>query len=195
VDEERGLKWDVVLHMNHADGETIPQLRANLDVGFDLPLAHSSVWLRNSAGVADGERSNPYANFFFGGFGNNYVDSGPEKRYREHYAFPGFDINGIGGRSYSRHMVEWNLPPYVFESVGTPAFYLTWLRPAVFATALWTEPANSSLRQRYTNLGAQVDLRFSVLHWYTMTLSLGYAVGYHNSERAGSEWMVSLKIM
>jgi hypothetical protein len=28
-----------------------------------------------------------------------------------------------------------------------------------------------------------------------MTLSVGYAVGYQGSRRAGSEWMISLKIM
>jgi len=28
-----------------------------------------------------------------------------------------------------------------------------------------------------------------------MTLSIGYAVGYQGSQRAGSEWIVSLKIM
>jgi hypothetical protein len=92
-------------------------------------------------------------------------------------------------------MLEWNLPPYVFESVGTPGFHLAWLRPAAFASALWTEPGNSSLRKRYSNLGAQIDLRFSVMHWYEMTLSFGYAVGYRGSDRAGSEWMVSLQVM
>jgi hypothetical protein len=195
VDGEKGLTWDVVLSANHAGGQIIPQARADLDVGFALPLAHSSIWLRNSAGVADGERSDPFANFYFGGFGNNYVDNAAEKRYREHYAFPGFEINEIGGRSYTRHMLEWNLPPRVFESVGTPAFHLAWLRPAVFASALWTEPGNASLRRRYASLGGQIDLRFSVLHWYDMTLSLGYAVGYRGSQRAGNEWMISLKIM
>jgi hypothetical protein len=34
-----------------------------------------------------------------------------------------------------------------------------------------------------------------VLHWYEMTLSAGYAVGYRNSNRAGGEWMISLKIL
>jgi len=43
--------------------------------------------------------SNPYANFFIGGFGNNYVDARVEKRYREYYAFPGFGLNEISGRS------------------------------------------------------------------------------------------------
>jgi hypothetical protein len=44
-------------------------------------------------------------------------------------------------------------------------------------------------------VGAQTDLKFSVLHWYDMTLSVGYAVGFQSGKRAGSEWMISLKIM
>jgi len=198
VDDEKGIKWDVVLDANYANSNLTPLLHANLDYGWALPLPNSSVWLRNSAGAADGDRSDPLANFFFGGFGNNYVDGGefrPEKRYREYYAFPGFKINEIGSRSYVRNMVEWNLPPYVFESAGTQAFHLAWLRPALFGSVMWTEPGNTSQRVRYANLGAQVDLKLSMLHWWDLTLSVGYAAGYREGQRAGSEWMISLKLL
>jgi len=92
-------------------------------------------------------------------------------------------------------MLELNLPPAVFESVGTPAFHLAWLRPALFASALVTDPGDSANRARYNNVGAQADLRFTVLHWYEMTLSLGYAAGLRGTAKSGDEWMVSLKIM
>jgi hypothetical protein len=195
VDDEKGIVANGVLLTNYANDRAIPQLRGGLDFGVPLPLGHSSLWLRNAAGVAHGDRADPYANFFLGGFGNNYVDARGEKRYREYYSFPGFGLNEIAGRSFTRHMLEANLPPYVFESVGTPAFYLAWLRPALFASTVWTDPADAELRTRYGNVGAQMDLRLSVLHWYEMTLSVGYAVGYRAGTRAGDEWMVSLKIM
>jgi hypothetical protein len=195
VDDEKGITADLVGAVSFADGKTFPQLRGKLDFGFALPFAHGSLWLRNAAGVSGGDRESPYANFYFGGFGNNYVDSRNEKRYREHYAFPGFDIDELGGRSFSRNMAELNLPPVVFESVGTPVFHLAWLRPAVFASVLWTDPASSERRSRNQSVGLQFDLRFSVLHWYEMTLSAGYAAGYRGGTRAGDEWMVSLKIM
>ena len=95
------------------------------------------------------------------------------QRYREYYSLPGFEIDEISGLNFVREMVEWNLPPIVFESAGTPSFHLTWLRPGVFATALWTDVGNSTQRQNYASVGGQVDLRFSVLHWYDMTLSVG----------------------
>ena len=195
VDDEKGVLANAVVLGNHADNRTIPQLRGGLDVGIALPIGHASLWLRNAAGVAHGERSDPYANFYIGGFGNNYVDARTEKRYREYYAFPGFGLNEINGRSFTRHMLEANLPPRVFESLGTPAFHLAWLRPAVFASALWTDPGDPANRTRYANIGAQLDLRFSVLHWYEMTLTAGYAVGYRAGVRTGDEWMISLKIM
>lgn len=195
VDDEKGVTWEVVLNANHVNGKTIPQLRGTLDLGIALPIPHASLWLRNAAGISDGDRGDPFATFFLGAFGNNYVDRRSVKRYREHYAFPGFDLDEIGGRSFARHMVEANLPPVVFESAGTPAFYLNWLRTSVFASALWTDPERSTLRKRFGNVGAQADLRFSVLHWFDMILSVGYAVGYRGPGRAGDEWMVSLKIM
>jgi hypothetical protein len=195
VDDEKGVLGNAVLYSNYVDSRFVPQLLGTFDFGVPLPPAHSSLWLRTAAGAARGDANDPYANFFFGGFGNNYVDANrPEKRYRQFDAFPGFEINEISGRRFARAMGEVNLPPYIFESVGTPAFYLAWLRPAVFASVLRTS-RDTKQGGRYANAGAQVDLRFSVLHWYDMTLSLGYAVGYRGGERAGHEWMVSLKIM
>jgi hypothetical protein len=92
-------------------------------------------------------------------------------------------------------MVEWNLPPIVLESVGTPGFYLNWLRPAVFVAGLWTDPGHASVRKDYQSVGTQADLHFSVLHWYDMTLSVGYALGLQGGRRTDSEWMISLKIL
>jgi hypothetical protein len=151
--------------------------------------------VRSAAGVASGDHSNPVANYYFGGFGNNYVDDGNVKRYREYSSLPGFKIDEVSALSFVRELVEWNLPPVVFESVGTPGFYLNWLRPAVFAAGLWTDPGHSALSKNYASVGTQTDLHISVLHWYDMTVSVGYAVGYIGSRRASSEWMISLKIM
>jgi hypothetical protein len=194
VDDEKGVAWNVMLKVNRVKEETPTQLWATFDYGIPL-LAHSSVWLRSAAGVGTGHRDNPVANFYFGAFGNNYVDNGVVKRYREYDSMPGFGIDEISGLNFARQMVEWNLPPIVFESLGTPALYLNSLRPAVFASALWTDVSNSARRNDYQNVGAQADLRFSVLHWYDMTLSVGYAVGFHGSRRSGDEFMISLKIL
>jgi hypothetical protein len=195
VDDEKGIAWKLIYLGSRVNGQVTPQLYGTLDLGYPLPLPNSSIWSRTAAGAANGDYNTTVANFYFGGFGNNYVDDGPIQRFREYYSMPGFGLQAISGLKFVKEMVEWNVPPVVFEDVGTPSFYLTWLRPTVFAAGLWTEPTSPGLRQSYSSIGAQGDLRFTVLHWYDMTLSVGYAVGYHGTQRAGSEWMVSLKIL
>lgn len=194
VDDEKGVAWEVVVKGNKVRDEYPTLVRGGFDYGIPLPLAHSSIWLRSAAGIGTGRPDDPVANFYFGGFGNNYVDRLSVKRYRDYSSMPGFDLDEIGGLNFARQMIEWNLPPVIFESVGTPAFYLNWLRPAVFATGLWTDVTSAARRQNYQSVGTQVDLRFSVLHWSEMTLSVGYALGFRDAHRASSEWMVSLKI-
>lgn len=195
VENERGMAWEMVGSVDRVATELIPRVRGSFDFGIPLPLKYSSIWLRNDAGLADGDREDPFANFFLGGFGNNYVDNRAIQRYREHYAFPGFDLNEIGGRNFIRHIVDWNLPPIVFQRVGSPGFHLTWLRPAIFGSVLVTDLDSSEHRTHYQNLGAQVDLRFTVMHRHNMTLSFGYAVGFQERNREGSEWMISLRIL
>ncbi|MDH5501627.1 MAG: hypothetical protein OEY72_11075, partial [Gammaproteobacteria bacterium] len=195
VDDEKGFTWRLGAAANQVDGDTIPKFLGAFDFGFTLPWKHSSIWLRNSAGAAIGDPTDEFANFFFGGFGNNYVDRADVKRYREFYALPGYELNEIPGRNFYRAMLEWNLPPLRFERVGTPGFYLSWARPALFVSSLATNVDRSDLRQDATSAGAQVDFRFTILSRMDMTFSVGYAVGFDGSARSGDEFMISLKIL
>ena len=102
VDEETGTKWNLAFLGRVVDGEAVPKLYATFDRGLAVPFEHSSIWLRSAAGYSPRSRAEPFANFFFGGFGNNYVDYQNEKRYREYYSFPGADLNAIGGGTSGR---------------------------------------------------------------------------------------------
>lgn len=195
VDEEKGYRWDVVFAGDRVKGDTFPKLYANFDLGLALPLKHSSIWLRSSAGYSSGDRDEPFANFFFGGFGNNWVDHREEKRYRESYSFPGVELNEIGGTNYGKAMVEWSLPPIRFRRVGSPGLYVTWARPAVFATVLATNVDDASARRIVTDVGSQLDFRFTVLSHLEMTLSAGYALALEEGAPARHEYMVSLKVL
>jgi hypothetical protein len=196
VDDEKGFKWRVIAAATNVDGDDIPKFFGNFDFGFALPWGHSSVWLRNSAGIAIGDVDDPFANFFLGGFGNNYVDRGDIKRYRHEYALPGFELNEFGGRNFVRSMIEWNLPPVRFRNIGGERFYLSWARPAIFATTLVTNSDDSALRRNVSSVGAQVDFRFTVLSRLDMTISVGYAVGFgDNIVGSPDEFMLSLKIL
>lgn len=194
VDHEKGFRWDVVGYADHARSDFVPKIRAGLDFGFALPLKHSSIWLYNAAGIADGDRDNSLANWFFGAYHNNYVDDGEIKRYREFHSFPGFDIDEIQGQDFARSLLEWNLPPVTFKEVGTPGFYLSWIRTALFAGVLVTDIGDREFEETYSNFGIQADLHFTIVHRLPMTLSVGFAQGYIDGQRVDDEWMISLKI-
>jgi hypothetical protein len=195
VDEETGYNWFVLGHLYGANGDLIPGIIGQLDFGHALPLGHSSIWLRNAAGASSGDREDPLANAYFGGFGNNYVDNGSVKRYRDVLSMPGFELNSLGGKSFVKSMLEWNLPPLRFESLGTPGFYSSWARSAIFATALVTEPQNGEFRQDAYDVGMQVDFQLQVMHRLTMMLSFGYARGFAGNGLGEDEFMVSLKVL
>jgi hypothetical protein len=195
VDDETGVRWSGRVQ-GRSDGQTaVPRILGTYDRGIPLPIGHSSVWLRTAAGVSPADRDNPFANFYFGGFGNNYVDHGNEKRYREHYAFPGLELNEVGGRNFLKSTVEWNLPPLRFARLGTPALYATWLRPAVFAGALATNVDARAVRRSTYDAGVQADLRTIMLSELEMTFSVGAAVAVEQGRRPGRELMFSLKIL
>jgi hypothetical protein len=196
VTEEKGRAWELAFAGDRAGGTSYPKLLGSLDEGFALPLKHSSIWLRGAGGFCPGcDPDEPFANFFFGGFGNNWVDHRPEQRYRTWHSFPGIEINEVGGRNFARGMLEWNLPPLRFRSAGKPGFYVTWARPALFASVLGTDLDDGSRRQTLGSAGAQVDLRMFVLHRLEMTLSFGYAAAFEEGFRPRHQGMISLKVL
>jgi hypothetical protein len=93
-------------------------------------------------------------------------------------------------------MLEWNLPPVRFRRVGTPGFFLSWARPALFVTALSTNLDDSELRRDVSSAGIQIDFRFTILSRLNMTLSFGYARGFGDDLiEDNDEFMVSLKVL
>ena len=195
VDEEKGQKAGLSLHVDRANGEFFARVHGTYDVGAALPLGHSSVWLRSSAGFSPQDPDEPFANFFFGGFGNNYVDRGDEKRYREYYSFPGTDLNAIGGRNFVKSLAEWNLPPLRFSRAGTPGAYLAWMRPAIFVGGIVTNVDDEPSRRRALTAGGQLDFRFTILSALDLTLSAGAAVAVSPGEQTRKEAMVSLRVL
>jgi hypothetical protein len=193
VDEEKGYKWSLHGGGNYADSSLTPYAYGRFDFGVALPLHHSSIWLRSYAGGADGDKDDEFANFYFGSFRNNWVDHQDVKRYREPFAFPGFNIDRLNGRTFAKGVLEWNLPPVRFQRAGVADFFLSWARPAIFAMALSTNPEDDS--NEYYNIGTQIDFQFNVLSRMPMTFSVGYAYATRDGGNSDSEIMASLKIL
>jgi len=49
VDAEAGYTWSLKAHLYSAAGEAIPSIGGTYNVGFPLPLDHSSIWLRTGS--------------------------------------------------------------------------------------------------------------------------------------------------
>jgi hypothetical protein len=195
VDDEAGQRWSVTARADSPDRSPVTKVYATYDRGFPLALGHSSIWVRSAAGLSPQSSDDPFANFYFGAFGNNYVDHRDEKRYREYYAFPGIPIDAISGRNFGKSMVEWNLPPVRFKRAGTPGFYVSWMRPAVFAGGLVTNMDLPGVRRTAGDLGGQLDFRLTVLSNLDMTLSAGAAAAVDGDGRSHGELMFSLKVL
>jgi hypothetical protein len=195
VDDEKGYRWQVISDNNYVNKQIYPRLFAIFDYGLPLAWNHSSVWIRSSTGYSFVRHQEPFANFYLGGFGNNWIDHLSEKRYREYYSFPGVELNELGGLNYAKMMLEWNLPPLRFRHWGSTFLYLSWARLSMFSTALLMDYDRLPQRRLISNLGSQLDFRFIALSHLNLTFSLGYAVAFEKSDAISDEVMISLKIL
>jgi hypothetical protein len=195
VDYEKGVAWRFISSATYVLQDVHPRFVTNLHYGLLLPIPHSSIWLRGSAGYSPGDRFNPFDNFFFGGFGNNWIDHGAIKRYRDYQSFPGTELNEIAGTNYGRLMTEWTLPPLRFRKAGMASFYCTWARLALFSTGLVTNLDDELYRGEFANVGAQTDFMFTMMSHWSLTLSFGYAVAFGDGRKPSDEYMISLKIL
>jgi hypothetical protein len=195
VDAEKGVLASVTAHSSYARTTAFPLVYGTLDGGIPLFQDHSSLWVRTAGGYSFGDPDQSFSNFYFGGFGNNWVDHGDIRRYREETSFPGAELNSIAGSDFARVLVEWNPPPLRFRRLGVPAFYCTWARLAVFTGGLLTDIGTPDLTARAGSVGAQVDFRLVLFSNLSSTLSFGYARAAAERMRATEEFMVSLKIL
>ncbi len=195
VDDERGLSWSAGTRVNYAHGDVLPRLHGRFDAGFALPLDHSSLWVRTAAGKSfSGESDDPFANFYFGGFGNNWVDYRDVQRYRSPSSFPGVKISEVGGSDFARSTLEWTLPPVRFRSLGVPSLYANWARLSLFTSGLMTNITEGQ-RQELVSIGGQIDLSLVLFSNMDATLSVGYARAFEERSLLSDEYLLSLKLL
>jgi hypothetical protein len=195
VDFEKGIGWTLGAAADRVSSDTFPRLYGTYDYGFLLPLDHSSLWLRSAAGKSFGQRSNPFSNFYFGAFGNNWIDYREPRRYRDQDSFPGRKLNEVGGNDFVKETLEWTLPPLRFQRVGVPGLYTNWARLALFTGGLVTDITSSDARRRQFDLGAQVDFSLVMFSNLESMFSVGYAVAREPGRGSSNEVMVSLRLL
>ena len=193
VDDEKGVKWGVYSRVYYARGG-FPRVWGNYDRGLLLPR-NSALWLRTSAGKSLGDFTSPFSSFYFGAFGNNYVDHQETSRYREYYSFPGVGIDQIAARSFAKVLAEYNLPPKRFREFGATWCYVNWARLTLFSSGLFTNFTSAPSRNYYANLGTQLDFRVVLFTYLNTTVSGGYAAAADKNGHVSTEYMFSLRIL
>jgi hypothetical protein len=195
IQAEKGVKFSLSSYNSLINGELYPMVWAGIDYGILLPWDHSSVWLRASGGVSFGDRAESNSYFFFGGFGNNWVDHQKVERYREYYSFPGVELNDIGGTNFVKGTLEWTLPPLRFSSMGWPSFYANWASLSLFGSGIATNVDPDYEGRELANAGAQINLKIVFFSSLQTTLSAGYAFAFEEGRGPEEELMLSLKIL
>lgn len=195
IEDEEGTEWQLNSGLTYAGGKGYTQVYGTYDRGFLLPIHNSSIWFRGSAGKAFGNPTSPFANFFFGGFGNNWVDHGSISRFRDYYSFPGVKLDQIGASSFTKLLTEWDLPPVRFRRVGSTVLYVNWARLSLFSSGMAANLGRANGRQEFGNLGAQIDFRTVLFTYFKSTFSTGYALARDNLGKVSGEYMISLKIL
>jgi len=194
IDDEYGVDWTAATGLDRAGGDLFPRVYGTWDHGFLLPQEHASLWLRTAAGKSWGDHANAFSNFFFGAFGNNWIDYQEVRRYHEAYSFPGLELNEAGGNDFGRLQVEWMSPPLRFRRAGVPSMYANWARLGVFSSGLITDMGNSQFRRTLWDVGAQADFSLVLFSNLESTLSVGAATAFEQGRRR-NEAMLSLKLL
>jgi hypothetical protein len=195
VEVERGLKMGLFSNATFARDDVFPKVYGKFDVALPLPFDHSSLWVRGAAGTSFGDRNQSLGNFYFGGFGNNWVDYQEVRRFREYYSFPGTELNEIGGSNFAKGQLEWTLPPVRFRRFGLPALYLNWAQLALFGSGVVTNLDLPDEQERVVDFGGQLDVKLVIFSNLESTLSFGYAAAVREHQRPTDEFMASLKIL
>ena len=105
------------------------------------------------------------------------------------------EINELGGQNFTKGLVEWDLPPLRFRRLGGSSLYATWMRLAFFTGVVATDLDRDDLRQTVGTLGAQLNLRVTILSYLKATMSVAYAVALQDGRRPSYEFFASLKIL
>ncbi len=208
VDAEKGVKSSLTLSSAATQGNFFPKINGNIDFGIQLPLDHTSLWLRNSFGNSFSKKVNPFTRFGFASFGNNYIDNASSKMYRGSFSFAGISYDSeksIIAKSYYKSTLELLLPAINYRKLGFFNLFATYSHPTIFAGTLFTKnyddksinmgSSEKENSETFRNLGFQIDTKLVMFSHLSSTLSFGWARAFSvgNDYKEYDEWMVSLK--
>jgi hypothetical protein len=208
VDAEKGIKSSLTLSNSITEGNFFPKINGTLDMGFQLPVDHTSFWIRNAFGNSFSKKINPFTRFGFASFGNNYIDNAASKMYRGSFSFAGLSYDSeksIIAKSFFKTTLELALPPIRYRKLGFFNFFATHSHATIFAGGLFTknydttvvldQVSNVEYSESFRNIGFQIDTKLVMFSHLSSTFSFGWARAFEieNDHKSYDEWMISLK--
>lgn len=192
VDNEQGTKWTATLmtfHVNPQDMKHVGGIHLEWESYRTWKWPHNIIMLNLSAGIRHVIDYMPQGKFYFGGFGNRYLENDPVEQYRKVFRFPGIPIYSIPAKQFGKITIENKLPPLRFGKACLGHHYLSHLDATIFAQGLAIE---RNWQSTWIDLGAQIN--FQLKHWYNLesTISLGLARAWHCGQDSW-EWFISFK--
>ncbi len=152
---------------------------------------HNVFHFKIAAGYHHDNKNLIQSRFYFGGFGNRYVENEKVKQYRKVFRFPGIPIYSLSTDRFVKIIFENNLPPIRFGSLGVGAHFINHLDFAFYTQGIY---ANSAPGNYWIDIGAQINLVLK--HWFNLesTISGGIAQAWSKDNNSW-EWFVSLKLL
>ncbi len=193
IEPEQGYDWNVYAYTSFAKQIFYPQLINNFDFGFLLPIRNTSLWFRTSVGQSFGDADKTNSYFYFGGFGNNYLDYRSAQQYRDMSSFPGMGIDALSALNYGKIATDLNFRPIRFRKLGLLGFYSTYARVSLFGMGLFTNFFNTRPQLNFFTTGVQLDIELVLFSLLKSTLSFGFSRAY-GPIMPNDQFMVSLKL-
>lgn len=194
VDKEFGNEWTLtamVLGVGAKSPEFVQGGHAEWSRFLTWLWPHNVLHLKLAAGYLHTRDNLAIGKFYFGGFGNRYLENKEVKQFRDPFRFPGIPIYSVAAEGFGKVMVEHNLPPLRFNDVRLGLHFLSHLDASWFVQGLLLK---SNQENKWVNVGGQINFVFN--HWYNLetTFSAGVAQAW-SSQTSSREWFVSFKLL
>lgn len=193
VDAEKGYEWNANLRKTHLTDDfatNATTLFGEFNWFTPVFVPHNIFRVQTAAGKSWGDFIGA-GRFYFEGFGNQLLEEGTNRRYRQIENFPGLADNSQIADRFAKFTVE-NIFPSVKIGKRFGDSYLRRADVSVFHQRLYSEFEDTSTQ--YYNLGLQSNWYFTNFYTIDATLSLGFARAWDQAGDAYDEFFLYIKL-
>ncbi len=193
VDDERGYHWNAQLRKTHlSDDFSINTTSLFGEFNWFTPVLapHNIFRVQTAAGRTWGNFIGAGL-FYFEGFGNQLLEEGTNRRYRQIENFPGLADNSQIADRFAKFTLE-NIFPSVKIGKRFGDSYLKRTDVSIFHQRLYSEFFDISAR--YYNIGIQNNWYLTNFYTVDATLSLGFARAWDQAGDSYNEFFLYIKL-